>query len=454
MRKLTICALITSIFTFSVITKALPENDKEKYSFVRTEKTLAIYPFIGSYLFEGNQEIDSNAIIGLGGEYWFNKHWSNLLSFAYGEFDSGKYYPFLSTSVKDSSDSYLLHYDILYHFTPNEFMPNNSWPDQLIPYVSLGLGLLVIDHDFMIDNDYPLVNYGSGFDWFITKNISFRADLRHMISIDDCNNNLNLTCGLVYSWDFKKPKKIDKGKLDDDNDGVINELDQCRSTPLNVKVDKCGCAPDNDCDGIKDYQDKCLGYPTSQHIVDKTGCPKDSDSDGVADFEDNCPFTASGFSVDKMGCPADTDQDGILDDKDICSNTPNDMKIDKHGCLVKFNKLKIDPLSINFSLDSSEIPLKYYGQMEEISKILKYYPQTEARIDAYTDDIGPSDYNLKLSEQRAQKVKSFFIDTFGLNPVKLKVIPHGESDPIADNSTEEGRQKNRRVIITLANVSF
>jgi len=451
MRTLTICAIITTIFTLS-ISQAFSDDDTEKSQYFHSDETISIYPFIGGYIFEGNQEMDSNAIIGVGGEYWYNKNFSNLLSIGYGKFDCGKYYPFLSQSIKDSSNSFLVHYDALYHFSPEKYIP--TWPEPLVPYVSLGLGLLVIDHDYLADNDYPLVNYGSGLDWYFSKELSLRVDLRHMISVDNHYNNLNLTCGFVYSWDLgnKPKKKIETGKMDDDKDGVINEIDQCNFTPLYVKVDKCGCALDSDNDGVKDFQDKCLDFPGA--IVNKLGCPKDSDHDGIADFKDECPTTSSGYSVDSKGCPPDTDNDGIRDDKDQCNDTPQNMKVDAYGCLLQFEKLKIDPLIIQFSMDSSEIPLKYYEKIKELASILKYYSQSTVKIDAYTDDLGPSKYNLLLSERRAKKVKEFIVDTFKINTSKIKVIPHGESDPIGDNITEEGRQKNRRVIISITNVPF
>ena len=73
-------------------------------------------------------------------------------------------------------------------------------------------------------------------------------------------------------------------------------------TPVGVAVDKDGCPPDSDKDGVPDYLDKCPGTPVGV-AVDNDGCPPDSDKDGVPDYLDKCPGTPAGTAVDNDGCP-------------------------------------------------------------------------------------------------------------------------------------------------------
>ncbi|MGQ9818295.1 MAG: OmpA family protein [bacterium] len=63
----------------------------------------------------------------------------------------------------------------------------------------------------------------------------------------------------------------------------------------------------------------------------------------------------------------------------------------------------------------------------------------------HTDNIGSEEYNKKLSQKRAEAVQQYLIDKHMIEPVRLIPIGYGESCPVADNSTEQGRQKNRRV---------
>jgi OOP family OmpA-OmpF porin len=69
-------------------------------------------------------------------------------------------------------------------------------------------------------------------------------------------------------------------------------------------------------------------------------------------------------------------------------------------------------------------------------------------ITGHTDDVGEEEYNLDLSDQRANAVRNFLIIN-GIAPAQIETIAKGESEPIADNTTEEGRTANRRVNISI-----
>lgn len=124
---------------------------------------------------------------------------------------------------------------------------------------------------------------------------------------------------------------------DRDKDGVLDNLDICPHTPLNVNVDEMGCPLDTDGDGVADYLDECPHTPSAAYgMIDSVGCPIDSDGDGVHDYRDLCPDTpieAIAF-VDENGCLLDSDGDGIDDYIDLCPNTPAAAygMIDSVGC--------------------------------------------------------------------------------------------------------------------------
>ncbi len=87
--------------------------------------------------------------------------------------------------------------------------------------------------------------------------------------------------------------------------------------------------------------------------------------------------------------------------------------------------------------------------LELIADILKQSPSKRILIVGYTDNVGSKSYNLKLSLQRAQSVADYLIYVEGIKSERIKIIGRGEAEPIADNSTEKGRAKNRRVEIKL-----
>jgi outer membrane protein OmpA-like peptidoglycan-associated protein len=83
-------------------------------------------------------------------------------------------------------------------------------------------------------------------------------------------------------------------------------------------------------------------------------------------------------------------------------------------------------------------------QLTNIASILKAYPQVKIRIGGYTDNTGDPATNLQLSEERADNVMAELV-RLGIDPARMSAKGYGAEDPIADNSTEEGRQKNRRI---------
>ncbi len=228
--------------------------------------------------------------------------------------------------------------------------------------------------------------------------------------------------------------------VDTDGDGVVDKNDRCPGTPKGVKVDSTGCPVDSDKDGVPDYKDKCPDTPYGV-VVNYSGCPVDSDRDGVADYKDKCPDTPKGVAVDITGCPIDSDRDGVPDYRDECPNTPEGAKVDSKGCLIEAK------LEIYFDLDSAEIKPEYYPEIEKFARYLKENPHIKIEIQGHTDSSGSDEYNLILSQKRAEAVKKVLVEEFGIDPDRIVAKGYGETMPIASNDTPEGRAKNRRVII-------
>ena len=130
---------------------------------------------------------------------------------------------------------------------------------------------------------------------------------------------------------------------DDDGDGLINELDLlCPNTPAGEQVNEDGCSQselDDDNDGVKNNVDLCPNTPAGV-AADAQGCSEeqrtsDSDGDGLNDPEDNCPNTGAGENVDENGCSQaqrDSDGDGLSDLDDACDDTPPGFPILANGC--------------------------------------------------------------------------------------------------------------------------
>lgn len=103
---------------------------------------------------------------------------------------------------------------------------------------------------------------------------------------------------------------------------------------------------------------------------------------------------------------------------------------------------------ILFDVNKSDLKEATKRQLAEFAQTLEKYPDTDILIEGHADASGPDDYNLKLSKERADAVASY-LKSVGVKGGRLDEKGYGESQPVADNSTEAGRSKNRRVDIAV-----
>ncbi len=168
-------------------------------------------------------------------------------------------------------------------------------------------------------------------------------------------------------------------------------------------------------------------------------CQNDSDGDGVTDDIDKCPDTPEGVQVDAEGCPLDTDGDGVPDYQDKCPQTPKGATVDEVGCM---KQLILN--NVEFEVDSTVLKPGAQGSLNQVADALRGRPDVNRMsVIGHTDSTGSDAYNLRLSKRRAAAVADY-LKQAGVQ-INLVYSGSGESQPIADNSTEEGRAMNRRV---------
>ena len=146
----------------------------------------------------------------------------------------------------------------------------------------------------------------------------------------------------------------------------------------------------------------------------------------------------------------DSDGDGVSDQFDKCPNTPAGTVVDGAGCAIVFPAAPTGVgeaySNIQFDFDSSVLRTSSYPALDATSAELRSSGAT-ATLKGYASSEGTAAYNMQLSKDRANSVKTYLVNS-GVDAGKLKVKGYGETNPIADNSTEEGRVLNRRVEIT------
>ena len=214
---------------------------------------------------------------------------------------------------------------------------------------------------------------------------------------------------------------------DADGDGILDDVDKCPNEPEDFDgfEDEDGCPdPDNDGDGILDADDKCPNEPEDfDGFEDEDGCPEpDNDGDGVPDAEDKCPMTPGPASND--GCPEKAALEGDR--------------------IVIRDRIEFDTGRASIAGDGLSV-------LEDVRSILATNPHVKRiRIEGHTDSRGNARKNLKLSQQRADTVMVWLIDS-GIAPDRLESKGFGDTKPIDTNKTKAGRQANRRVEFHVVN---
>ena len=186
----------------------------------------------------------------------------------------------------------------------------------------------------------------------------------------------------------------------------------------------------------------------------KNGCPppKDRDGDGVVDDVDACPDVKGVPTNDPNtnGCPPDTDGDGITDDQDACpaEKGPRDPDPTKNGCprAVRVTDKEIVILEqVQFDTGKATIKKVSDDLLEEVAAALNEHPEiVRLEVQGHTDTRGNPGFNKLLSQRRADSVQKALVKR-GIDAQRLVAKGYGQDVPIADNDSDAGRQKNRRV---------
>ena len=106
-------------------------------------------------------------------------------------------------------------------------------------------------------------------------------------------------------------------------------------------------------------------------------------------------------------------------------------------------------LNVMFDYGKAVVRPKYYKDIQSVAGVMKKYPDMKIIVEGHTDNVGGKEYNLNLSQKRADAVKKIMVTKFGIKSSRLTAKGLGSSKPIEHNATEEGRQKNRRVEVSI-----
>lgn len=234
------------------------------------------------------------------------------------------------------------------------------------PFIAAGYG--AAHYSPKINNEnMSVVNFGAGAKYWLNENIALRLDLRDSMIFDDQIHNLQATMGVVFA--FGGTKKTE---------------------------------------------------PTAVVSV------KDSDGDGVEDGRDQCPDTPRGVTVDMEGCPIVAEKVVILVSE---PKVEEKIKEKVKAATVAPKVIILAFEDVHFGFDQSDLKPEAQAVLKRNIQLLKENPKAKIRVAGYTSASGTKEYNQKLSERRAEAVKSYLISEGIIKPERLSTIGFGETYP-------------------------
>lgn len=284
------------------------------------------------------------------------------------------------------------------------FNPENT----ISPYVLLGVGS---DHYKNPTSDPikdTLAEAGVGAFWHLNQNIALRFEARHVHNVDaDLGDHLAMI-GIEFSPGAAESKAAEPAPQP--------EAQQQEEAPAPAPVEQLAAA-----------------------------APVDTDQDGVPDDKDQCAQTPVGVAVNEQGCPLDADKDGVPDSWDKCPDTQAGAVVDADGCYQTLAQEVAIDLNVQFATGKADIQGDASAEIQKVADFMKQYPTVNVTIEGHTDNRGNAAKNKALSQKRADAVKAEIVK-LGVDATRLTSVGYGAEKPIADNKTEEGRAKNRRVV--------
>ncbi len=315
----------------------------------------------------------------------------------------------------------------------------------VVPFALIGGGTMGASTETMGHDRDGAFHYGVGVKVPVNHRVSGRFDFRDNLTQKGegaangkQTHHPELHLGVTFTFERTPPPVAP----DRDYDGLYDHEDQC---PDQGALTASGCPSDSDGDGILDPVDECPAVAG----VEPTGCPNlDEDGDGVPIPVDQCPEE---MASTPDGCPdQDLDGDGIIGQEDKCPKKPETRNgfEDDDGCpdempeaVQRFTGVI---QGINFRQGTSEIEESSFPTLDSAVEILAEFPSIRIEVSGHTSSEGAKERNDELSIERAEAVRTYFVNK-GIGEDRITARGAGSSEPVADNATKEGREKNRRI---------
>lgn len=316
---------------------------------------------------------------------------------------------------------YLVTFQTIYPFLER---PN------LTPFLTFGAGGLIADKG----SSSPLVNFGLGAKYFIKNNLAVRFDFRDVAS-SSVGNSLELTAGVsfVFGGEKKQPRRRARPQIAAAAP-MTNPAPTVSSTSLPTRTAKAKAvnlspAPATDTTTPQSFAVQAIATP------------------GIAPSASSVqPSPVAAEIVKTASAPRENDSTEATGQA-----KQSEPEAEKKPALTPSVPVSAPMLKAIFEFDQDSYKIKpsSVDVGRKIGLFMKRNPQIIAQIHGHADITGSDDRNLTLSEKRAVRTKQYLMKMYNLSAERFEIRAVGSSEPIADNTTEVGRQKNRRALVII-----
>jgi OOP family OmpA-OmpF porin len=393
------------------------------------EGQFSVSPVIGGYTFEGKQHLDTSLIYGLRGGYNYTKNFGVEALFDYVKADS----------TRGGNDVSMYRYgaEMLYHFFPD---------NKFVPYVAAGLGGINFDGKGADKHGKVAFDYGVGAKYFLTENFALRGDVRHLIynPNDKANNNLEYTLGAYIPFGgvtpAAKPIAPPPAPAPAPAPKAVEPPPAPAPAPPAAPTAALTISPSTVTRGETATLNWRSQNATTCDIQPGIGQVPPQGARAIVPA-DSAAYTitcngrggvaTSAANVAVIAPPAPAPAPVVVATKP----TPAAEKFCSKPAII----------NIQFDTDKSNIKPQYDAELKGVSDFLKEFPKAKGEISGHTDNVASKGYNEKLSQSRADSVKKYIVEKYGIAADRITTKGYGFSKPIASNKTKEGKAKNRRI---------
>ncbi len=414
MKKLRVLLGIVACTAVIQAGAALAENRAE---------TFILSPYAGGYTFQGKQNIKTGPVLGVRLGYNITENWAfeGVLDYA-------------NSDLKNSSGTAeKLRYggDVVY-----SFLPKNS----LVPYVAAGFGGMDLRAAGADSGTRWVANYGGGVKWFFVDDVALRADVRGLnYSIGELYTNVQYTVGLHIAIGAAKPAPQPA------------PMPMEAAAPKAAPVVVVPPAPTVSLSANPGSIEKGKSATLSWNSQNATGCVIQPGVGLVAAQGSKAVTPASDVSY-TLTCKGDGGSASTAAAVAVTLPPPPVMaeaSAKKASAVAAGARFA---LKIQFDTGKSLIKKEYYNELKEVGDGLNEHKNLKGVIEGHTDSVGSDASNIALSQRRAKAVRDYIIKNFKVDGKRLAAKGYGESRPIADNKTVEGRAQNRRIEATFEEI--